>query len=238
MISVFEVIEQKSEILKFYKKALKINYKLNEKDNKNFINFFIIPSMITWVTLMISIFVNTESVSILDAFSIFFGSFMFSFIFVSVLKLIFSFLYKIIKKTKKDKELKKPNYLLKYILISNINDFTYKLEKSLNNKEKVYYLNENPFSNNNEYYYYYFNIYMKSLSNMKAEEINKNNEFLIENIKKNFKIQEQKMLFSKITYILTHNTADKELEELYSVLNNEEKRVELVSQKNQIIKKI
>ncbi len=79
---------------------------------------------------------------------------------------------------------------------------------------------------------------MKSLENMAAEEIKKNNELLIENIKENFKIKEQKILFSKITYILTNNTADKELEELYLVLNNEEKRVELVNQKNQIIKKI
>lgn len=237
MISIFEVIEQKPEILKFYKKALKINYKLNKKDDKKFKKILLIPSTIIWIALMTYLFINAENISVSEAFSIFFGGYLFSFAFVSTLESIFSFSYKIIKKTKKNKELKKPKYLSKHKLISNINNFTYKLEKSLNKKEEVYYLTENPFLGNDEYYYY-FNIYMKSLSDMKAEEIKKHNEFLIENIKKNFKIQEQKILFSKITYILTHNTADKELEELYSVLNNEEKRVELVNQKNQIIKKI
>lgn len=237
MISIFEVIEQKSEIFKFYKKASKINYKLKKKDDKNYMSFIIIPLTITWISLMTNLFINIESLFFPEVFSIICGGLIFSFVIVTTLWIIFSFLYKTITKTKRNKELKKPKYLLKYKLISSINNFVYKLEKSLNKKEEIYYLTENPFLNDNEYYYY-FNIYIKSLNNMKAEEIKKNHEFLIENIKKNFKIKEQKILFSKITYILTHNTADKELEELYSVLNNEEKRVELFNQKNQIIKKI
>tara|TARA_Y100001960_G_scaffold303758_1_gene356215 strand:- start:5112 stop:5825 length:714 start_codon:yes stop_codon:yes gene_type:complete len=237
MISIFEVIKQKSEILKFYKKASKINYKLKIKENKIFINFIIMPTLMLWISLMTFFFINGEGLSISQILSIFFGGLISSFYIVAILDPIFSFMYKRIAKVKKNKELKNPNFHLRYKGINNINDFIYKFEKSLDKKEEVYYLTENPFLNNNEYYYY-FNIYMKSLENMAAEEIKKNNELLIENIKENFKIKEQKILFSKITYILTNNTADKELEELYLVLNNEEKRVELVNQKNQIIKKI
>ena len=237
MISIFEVIEQKSEIFKFYKKASKINYKLSRKENKIFINFIIMPTLILWISLMTFLFINGEGLSNSQILSIFFGGFMYSFYIVAILNLIFSFMYKRITKVKKNKELKNQKCELRYKKINNINNFIYKFEKFLDKKEGVYYLTESPYLNNNEYYYY-FNIYMKSLENMPEKEIKKHNEFLIKNIQENFKIQEQKILFSKITYILTHNTADKELEELYSVLNNEEKRVELVNQKNQIIKKI
>lgn len=236
-MNLIEVIEEKDNIFRFHRKIKKIEYKLNKKNDKKYMNIIVIPTMISWLSLVIYMFSMLVDITLQDVFPILFGGLLISLFSISFINLIFSFFYKKINKIKKNKELKNPKYFSSYTELKDINNFTYKFEKSLNKKEEKYYLSKNPFYFNKDYNYY-FQIYKESLNKMNAEEIKKNNEMLIKNIKTNFETKEQKELFSKITYILTHNTADKELEELYSVLNNEEKRVELVNQKNQIIKKI
>ena len=238
MNNVFKVIKEQRDIFKFHRKSQKLKYILRWKNHSNNIFFHVLPSLLGFLGLITFLFMKSETNQFLnDLLIMISGSLLISFCFIWFLNDIFSFLYRKINKVKKESVLIESKYFNRFKKLKNINSIAYKYENSLNEKEKKYYKKESPFATDSEYYYY-FKLYKKALNNMSGLEIKKEHELIIENIKEDFDIREQKRLFSEITHILNHKTADKELEELYSVLNKKEKSEDIISQRNQIIKKL
>lgn len=234
-MNIIDIINNKEKIKDFYDKINAFHKEIKKEEsiwNKKYIGipFYTIGStsllFFTYINYTILIQPEVISGTSISLFLTWFlisivGATLISLVSVGIITYLLSFYYKRIKKEVSESKLAK-----------QINEDSYKAAPKINQKIKKYEDNFNDFENyffNNhiilnlkksKFEELYFIIFRNELEKENAEDIINNKEKILEGIKTNFKLKEQKSLLKAMTKVIKENTVEEDIFNLEEAIEN------------------